>query len=422
MMALGYILLFGSNTLSSSAGVGGGLLNVAIIHSVQGYDIKSSVVLSLSAIMGNTLLQMLINSRTRHPTKKERSAIYWDVIAVMLPAELAGSNLGVILSDIMPSTILYIGAIIVLMIGGMFSTKKAMHLYELENERMLKKGKQSATNGSVENPISAGNTTAAAVIEDGQPKEWFGESLSIDHSHFQRSLSGAGSVDITEDSIVDISAPLPPLELPWSVIGVVAAVWLLYLVLYVVMTQVPGCSSSWGATLSFIYIILIIVAPLLFRFLEQQQAEYPETIVAGDIHWGPSAYVIPVVTFSIGLLTALLGFGGGELIGPYLLHLQIQPLVSTATSGMISFLNTTLSLIHYAILGKVHFGRSAILFCLGMVAGFCGRMCSLFVVAKFDRASILVFALVLVLGFSWVIYILYIATGKVSFELGQLCG
>mmetsp|Transcript_100274 Transcript_100274/g.196878 ORF Transcript_100274/g.196878 Transcript_100274/m.196878 type:complete len:122 (+) Transcript_100274:72-437(+) len=121
------------------------------------------------------------------------------------------------------------------------------------------------------------------------------------------------------------------------------------------------------------------------------------------------------------MLTALLGFGGGELIGPYLLHLKIQPLVSTATSGMMSFLNTALSLIHYAILGRVQYDKSAILFVLGMVAGLCGRLCSLFIVAKFDRASALVGALVTILAFSWVIYIVYVATGKLDFELAQLC-
>ena len=64
LIAFGYVLLFFSNTLASSAGVGGGLLNVAILHSVQGYDLKDAVVLSLSAIMGNTLLQLIINIRT----------------------------------------------------------------------------------------------------------------------------------------------------------------------------------------------------------------------------------------------------------------------------------------------------------------------------------------------------------------------
>jgi uncharacterized membrane protein YfcA len=438
-MAAGYILLFLSNTLSSSAGVGGGLLNVAIIHSVQGYDLKSAVVLSLSAIMGNTLVQLIINIRTRHPTCKKRSVIYWDVIAIMLPAELGGSNLGVILSAILPPTLLYIGAILVLMMGGIFSTKKAIHLYEMENERALKKI-ANEENATTNNPITNNKTTptsesngksspmSSLSIEDGarpsasDPTPRFPSfDTYLPDEVRVGSFSGVGIVDRTEDSIADPSLPLPPMEIPWFVIGVITCVWMCYLVLYIVMALVPGCSSSWGVTLAFIYIILLVEVPWGFNYLTKQQQNAPDSVVPGDIRWAPDTYAIPLVTFSIGMLTALLGFGGGELIGPYLLHLRIQPLVSTATSGMISFLNTTLSLIHYAILGKVHYDTSGVLFVLGMVAGFCGRMCSLFVVARFDRASILVCALCAVLGFSWIVYILYIATDKVSFEIEQLC-
>jgi uncharacterized membrane protein YfcA len=439
LMAAGYILLFLSNTLSSSAGVGGGLLNVAIIHSVQGYDLKSAVVLSLSAIMGNTLVQLIINIRTRHPTCKKRSVIYWDVIAIMLPAELGGSNLGVILSAILPPTLLYIGAILVLMMGGVFSVKKGLHLYELENERAMKK-LTGDDHGITSNPISSSNEQSRASadstasgpstrsITDGgrntatDPRPRFPSfDTYLPEKVRVGSFSGVGVVDRSEDSIADPNAPPPPMEVPWFLIGVVTCVWMCYLVLYIVMALVPGCSSSWGITLAFIYIILLIEVPWGFNFLTKQQRAAPESIVPGDIRWAPDTYAIPLVTFSIGMLTALLGFGGGELIGPYLLHLRIQPLVSTATSGMISFLNTTLSLIHYAILGKVHYDTSGVLFVLGMVAGFCGRMCSLFVVARFDRASILVCALCAVLGLSWVVYIVYIATGKVSFDVEQLC-
>lgn len=398
-------------------------MNVAIFHSILGEGFKDAVVLSLSTILGNTLVQMMINLQTRHPGNAKKSVIYWDMIAIMLPAELGGSNLGVLLSDIIPSTILYIGAIIVLMIGGIFSAKKGLHLHELETERNNKKSK-TIEDGGTTNPMSNSTSEAASPRSILSPLSV--EELSEDLQPQPSTCSSkSGSMRFSAEALPNQTlaqaSPLPPLELPTTILGVITCVWMLYLVLYIVMGLVPGCSLGWGLVLMFIYLILIVEVPWAFQFLMAQQSKAPDAITPGEVSWNSSTFSIPVVTFCIGLLTALLGFGGGELIGPYLLHLHIQPLVSTSTSGMISFLNTGLSLFHYGILGKVKYDQSAGVFAIGLFGGLCGRLFSLWFVAKYDRASLLVGALVAVLGISWIVYIVYIATDKVSFDVDQLC-
>ena len=56
----------------------------------------------------------------------------------------------------------------------------------------------------------------------------------------------------------------------------------------------------------------------------------------------------------IGALSSLLGIGGGELMGPLMLHLKVLATVSPATTSMMSFLNTSSSIVHYMTLGKTH--------------------------------------------------------------------
>lgn len=422
-IAAAYILLFLSNTLSSSAGVGGGLLNVAIFHSILGEGFKDAVILSLATVLGNTLVQLFINIQTRHPTDAKKSVIYWDMLAIMLPAELGGSNLGVILSDIIPSTLLYMCAIVVLMIGGAFSAARAKHLYDVETERNAKKAK--TIEGSLETTNPMASNSLELIIPKGAVSAVSVDQVAEDVEKQPISDDVGTEVPAPEADLPDQSSAqassLPPLELPRTIIGVITGVWLLYLVLYIVLSEVPGCSLGWGLVMVFIYLILIIELPWAFQYLIKQQSQAPDVITSGDVVWDSSTFSIPVVTFTIGLLTALLGFGGGELIGPYLLHLQLQPLVSTSTTGMIGFLNTGLSLVHYAILGHVKISAAFGVFAVGLVGGLCGRLFSLWFVAKYDRASVLVCALVAILGLSWVVYILYIATGKVSFEGKQLC-
>ena len=242
--------------------------------------------LSLAAILGNTLLQLMINIRTRHPNCPKRSVIYWEMIAIMLPAELGGSNLGVVLSKVVPSTILYIGAIIVLMLGGTFSLKKGLHLYELENQRHIGPKTVENSESATANPIvsSASSTSDAS----GSPKRVI-SPLSIEEgsavaeprkSDVSRtsltSITGAGVVDPSEEAAVNQSSTdVPLLELPWFIIRVVCAVWLCYLVLYIVMSLVPGCSTGWGLVLVFIYLVLLFEVPWAFRYLMQEQAAHP---------------------------------------------------------------------------------------------------------------------------------------------------
>ena len=43
----------------------------------------------------------------------------------------------------------------------------------------------------------------------------------------------------------------------------------------------------------------------------------------GEIEWSTSSVVVPIVSFMIGVTSALLGIGGGELMGPVLLILKV---------------------------------------------------------------------------------------------------
>ena len=49
-----------------------------------------------------------------------------------------------------------------------------------------------------------------------------------------------------------------------------------------------------------------------------------ERRVKGDIKWENFTFLIPFLALVIGVLSSLLGIGGGELMGPLLLHLKVR--------------------------------------------------------------------------------------------------
>lgn len=54
----------------------------------------------------------------------------------------------------------------------------------------------------------------------------------------------------------------------------------------------------------------------------------------GDISFKEVGAAPPMLAFAIGILCSLLGIGGGELMGPLLLHLKVLPQVTKNSSPM----------------------------------------------------------------------------------------
>src|SRR4051812_33485612 len=94
----GCVTLFFCCIISSSAGIGGGGINLPVLLLIFGYSFKTSVILSLCVVLGNAMSQSAINLSKRHPVDAKYPLIFWELIIVLLPAQMGGSNIGSILS------------------------------------------------------------------------------------------------------------------------------------------------------------------------------------------------------------------------------------------------------------------------------------------------------------------------------------
>ena len=72
-------------------------------------------------------------------------------------------------------------------------------------------------------------------------------------------------------------------------------------------------------------------------------------------------------------------------MGPLFLSYHILPPVSTATTSMMSLLNTANSIIHYAIDGKINYSVSVLFFLVGLLAGATGRATALHLLKKYKK-------------------------------------
>jgi hypothetical protein len=118
---------------------------------------------------------------------------------------------------------------------------------------------------------------------------------------------------------------------------------------------------------------------------------------------------LPWASVLIGLLAALLGIGGGELLGPILLLLlQMNPQESSATTAIMSMMNSGTNLLHYIVAGMIVAPGYAInLGFMGLLGGSMGRLWATSI-AQQGRTSIIAMSLCLVLS---------LATALVAWEL-----
>ena len=76
---------------------------------------------------------------------------------------------------------------------------------------------------------------------------------------------------------------------------------------------------------------------------------------------------VPIIAFVIGIMCNILGIGGGELMGPLLLFLHIEPQVTSATSSFLSFLSSSSNVLHYGVDNEIPLGVAAWIFPVGFV-------------------------------------------------------
>merc|ERR1712196_570558 len=83
--------------------------------------------------MGNSIAQLFLNVRGRHPLMN-RPLIDYTLPLLLLPAQLSGSSIGVIIGKVFPGTVLIILAVCLLLLATFKTLKRGIHMYMHESQ------------------------------------------------------------------------------------------------------------------------------------------------------------------------------------------------------------------------------------------------------------------------------------------------
>ncbi len=235
----GFISLFLVCITASAGGAGGGGVFVPILLLFFQKDFEEAAILSQIIVLGNSFSQTFLNFGKVHPVFSSCPLIFWELVIVLQPSMLGGSNIGSILSKVLPPSVLYIVALIVLSYAIYMSFRKAVHRYhdELESEKLsLQEGESSVRRLSI-SPIDE-----VVDVSETLMSEVRSSSVAIEEIFHDV---------VPRKNQPEKSSILPHVQFPLHVLKVILLMWTTYTCLLVGVAVTSACSTN--------YIVLLIV-------------------------------------------------------------------------------------------------------------------------------------------------------------------
>ncbi|KAJ6420064.1 hypothetical protein OIU84_030060 [Salix udensis] len=264
-------------------------------------------------------------------------------------------------------------------------------------ERLLK-DKEAET--LVEKEMSPGTSTKAlfkgidtwkkeSVMKKEAVKQLESESKPGDGAEEDYRPLPSGPVVLHDDEV-----PLRE-NIRWKELALLVYVWVAFLVVQIVQTNVPTCSVMYWILNSLQ--VPIAASVTLFEAIclckgTRVIASKGKEITNWKLH-----QVLLYCSCGIiaGIVGGLLGLGGGFILGPLFLELGIPPQVASATSTFAMAFSSSMSVVEYYLLNRFPVPYAAYFVLVATIAAFAGQHVIRRIIAILGRASIIIFILAL---------------------------
>lgn len=488
---LGVVVLVVTIALCNAAGIGGGELIVAMLIVFFKFSSKSSAVVCNVCIFASSLTRFIMNLKQRNPEKKAISIDY-DIVTLMLPVVLLGSFLGVQLNIIVPNVMLLLILTLLLIFLSIKTTLKGIKMYNDESKQRRKYDVaiidevSEHKEGSMDNLIELNNVntprhlgddssffsmdepsqvmkpspndnsihnkenwhdyaSAASFAQSGHGKygnEFVEGNLPKAYSFFENAESVV--IKSVDGSTTRILKKVKHDERTHYQFSKLYPIVILFFSLTLVsflreshknggFIKIDRCSAAdWMLLSSFILIATIITVVCIIRLKAnyRQKVEVGYLFTAGDIKW-ENHIIFQMLTIALlaGILSGMVGLGGGVIFNLVLLEFGVNPLVCSATGMYMVMLATLSSSILFIMEGKMLYGYAIFLGLCMSVASIIGLKSVDRIMKKYGRPSLLVLVLAGVIiggtfttsGLSIVQIITEYDDGKNLFKFNSYC-
>jgi len=341
-----YFLVFIIGIFSSMAGIGGGGVLTPLFYLIGNYSLHYAIPLSIISIMGNSLVRFFILLKQKHRLNDNLPLIDYGILIQMIPFDSAGSYLGLCLNDIIEENILkYI-------IIGFFSiiTLKTFHktykVYKQEQNLLLQDNIIYIDGLCV--PLIQ-NINEGQVIETNVVKQkYFISGIFI-------YLCGFAGFSI----------------------------WKIY-------------NNEWYV--GFIQFIYSMGVGGISIYINNKYTYSPN--LKNSVK---NSIVLATASLAVGTISTMMGIGGGMVFSVILLQMNLSPEIVMATNSVSTLTSSISSTLQYVSANRLFIQIGGFSFIISCASAYMGLSSYEKFKKKFNRQSIIVFILALLMVLSIVL-------------------
>ncbi|GJN38730.1 hypothetical protein PR202_gb27799 [Eleusine coracana subsp. coracana] len=369
-IVLGSLIGFFGAAFGSVGGVGGGGIFVPMLALIIGFDPKSSTAMSKCMIMGTSVSTVYYNLKLKHPTL-DMPLIDYDLALLIQPMLMLGISIGVIFNVIFPDWLVTVLLIILFLVTSTKAFLKGVQTWK--KETIIKK-------------------EAAKRIAQICPEP----------EHATKIPTGSASVTNTK-TLSDEKIASVLKNVYWKEFGLLAFVWMAFLVLQIAKNYTSSCSMFYWVLNS-----LQIPVSVGVSMYEAHGLMSTKKVLSskGSQQNSPTAHqLIVYCIFGIlaGLVGGMLGLGVGFILAPLFLSLEF---LHSATATFAMMFSSSMSVIEYYLLHRFPLPYAAYFVAIAFIAAIIGQHFARRLIKWLGRASLIIFILASMIFLSTIFVVL----------------
>lgn len=364
---IGFAIVILVSTVTNSGGVGAGTAIAPVYIFCFGFVASDALPLSRVTIVAGSFVTFLMNFSRRRPKNQNQLLINYPLVAVITPLILAGTQVGVVLSQLLPSGVVNILLICYLAFAAARMFRRARREMQQEELPLI-----SVTAENVQELMTPKTLLQAEAPRKDTCKLYRKQWVNLLFVVFCFMLLVASSLlrgGRGRPSVAGINS--------CSATG-----WLI-----LICTQIVSLAISFGI--------------LLWNRTEFHRSDHEELqSMSAEEHRDEIRRKLLLVGYLTGMLAGLLGVGGGMIIGLYMLDLGMDLTLTTAFSTFIVLYSSLATAFQFMLLGAIWMKHAGYFIIFSLIGSIIGNFGMKVIIEEYKKGSWLIWTLFFVLIFS----------------------
>ena len=383
--------------MSNSSGLGGGLLFLPVLLLIMNFYPHEAIPISKVVIFAGALSSFFVNVGVKRPGR-DVIALDYNLLIITGSNLLLGTVFGVTLNKILPNTIILLLVCVFLCYNTYKTFKTFFKIYNEEkgiiNNNILAPQDNNNININRNNDIN--NICEEEVRKEIEKDQYY----------------------IRWDKLMFIIIPY----------GI-----MVFLTLLRESNLISKCSLLYWI-LMFIYIFVVLYSDYKAMLHIENEFNWRKRINfpfdSRDIQWNRKAIIkLTIIGFVAGFIAGTIGIGGGVVLGPILLGLDIHPVVCAVNTNFLVLLTSSSTTFQFILFNMLNYQYGLLSVIFSALGAFVATKLINEYVKRTGKQSLIVLILFIVVGISTIVLMVSSVTeiiedyknGENIFEFESLC-